>query len=342
MIWTLVACRTLSSFPDPIPRDVPWETAEPTAEQAERFAAAQAYHADNDGLAMVVVQGDQLIFEAYANGHSDETPWVLWSGTKTFACGLAMEGVEQELLDLDEAASDTLPELASDVITPRHLLQFTSGLELDRRSLSTDGFYEEQRVEDKYAHALAQPVVHTPGEVYEYGSVHLMVFGELMKRKVGVDPLVFFEEHVLDPIGMQTSGWVHDPSGNSMWPYGAWTTATQWARYGVLLRDDGVWEGQQVLPAGTLEACGAGSDANPAYGLSTWLNQPTDLDLSHIAEMEEDGPILHAEGHTDMVAAAGARGQRIYILPSLDQVVVLQTDSRRFVDHEFLALLLGE
>lgn len=344
MFVLLLACRTPSSFPTPIPRDVPWRDGEPTAEQLERFEAAHAYSVEHDGLAMVVVEGDRLLFEAYANGHAAETPWTLWSGTKTFACALAMEGVEQELLELDEVVQDTIPELASGEITARHLLTFTSGLQDDRGQLSTDGFYEEQRVHDKYAAGVAQPMQHTPGEVYAYGSVHHMVFGELMTRKVGGDPLEFLETHVLDPIGFQYSGWVHDPAGNPMWPYGAWTSATQWARFGVLLRDDGVWAGEQILPSGTLDACRQGTQANPAYGLSAWLNQdvPDDLDLSHIATMEEDGPILHAEGHTDMLAAAGARGQRLYVLPELDQVVVLQADSRSFVDHEFLALLLGE
>ena len=344
MLLLLIACRTLSSFPTPIPREVPWETVAPDAEVQARLDAAHAYSVENAGLSMVVVEGDTLIYEEYANGHSADTPWVLWSGTKTFVCALAMEGVEQGLLDLDEAVVDTIPEIASPDITARHLLTFTSGLEDDWRALNLDGFYEEQRTEDKYALAITQPLIHEPGEVYDYGGVHHMVFGELMTRKIGGDPLEFLEENVLDLIGFRYSGWVHDPAGNPMWPYGAWTTATEWARFGVLLRDDGIWEGTQVLPAGTLEACSAGTTANPAYGLSAWLNQdiPDDLDLSHIAEMEEDGPILHAEGHTDMLVAAGARGQRVYVVPQLDWVVVLQADSKKFVDHEFLALLFGE
>ena len=184
---------------------------------------------------------------------------------------------------------------------------------------------------------------HPPGEVFEYGSVHHAVFGAVMKEKTGGSPLEFLEEHVLDPIGFQYSGWVHDPSGNPMFSYGAWTTATQWARFGVLLRDDGMWQGERILPEGTLEACSTGTDANPAYGLSAWLNQdPDGLDLSHIGEMEAEGPILHAEGHTNILAAAGARGQRIYVIPDLDWVVVVQSDSTTFADHEFLERLLAE
>ncbi len=345
-VLLLAGCRQLIQFTTPIPPDHPWPTATPSPEQQARLEAAAAYHADNGGLSMLVVQGDSLIFEAYANSNDAATPHPLWSGTKTFVCALAMEAVEQGLLDLDEAAVETLPELADgrEAITARHLLQFTSGLEGDWQALSLDGFYvpEDQRIDDKYVHGLGQPLAHTPGTTYQYGSVHHMVFGELMRRKLDGDPLAWLEAQVLDPIGMRYAGWSRDPAGNPMWPYGAWTTAAEWLRFGVLLRDDGLWQGERILPEGTLEACATGSVANPAYGLSMWLNQPVpaDLDLSQLAHFETEGRLLLAEGPADLVAAGGARGQRLYILPSQDMVVALLTDSRAFTDSEFLSLLL--
>ena len=136
------------------------------------------------------------------------------------ACALAMAGQADGLLTLDEPAVDTLPELSDgrEAITVRHLLQFTSGLEGDWLRLSLDGFYdaEDQRTEDKYAHALEQPLISEPGTVYQYGSVHHMVFGELMTRKVGGDPLSYLTQRVLDPIGFRYAGWVRDPAGNPL------------------------------------------------------------------------------------------------------------------------------
>ena len=65
MIFLLLCCRTPSSFPTPIPRDVPWETVDPTAEQLERFDEAHAYSVENNGLSMVVIQGDEILFAAH-------------------------------------------------------------------------------------------------------------------------------------------------------------------------------------------------------------------------------------------------------------------------------------
>lgn len=346
MLVLLTGCRKAVRFDAPILPDHPWSVADPAAEQLARLQEAWGYHRSVGGLAMLVVQGDDLIFESYAPGNAPSTPHPLWSGTKTFACALAMEGLEQGILDLDELAVDTLPELADGErqdITARHLLQFTSGLKGDWGALSLDGFYatDDQRIADKYAHALGQPLLTEPGTTYRYGSVHLMVFGELMARKLDGDPLAWLEEQVLDPIGFRYAGWTHDPSGSPMWPYGAWTTAAEWMRLGVLLRDDGVWQGQRILPAGTLAACGTGSPANPAYGLGMWLNRdPASADLAGIAQFEDEGPVLYAQGPDDLVAAGGARGQRLYILPQQDMVVAILTDSREFTDSEFLSRLL--
>ena len=58
------------------------------------------------------------------------------------------------------------------------------------------------------------------------------------------------------------------------------------------------------------------------------------------ADIEEEGPIFHAEGHTDLVVAAGASGQRLYVIPQEQLVVALLSDSRDFSDVVFLDHLL--
>ena len=337
---TLFACRTLQTFDTPLEPDYAWDRAAPSAEDQERFEAAWDYHQTENGLAMLVIQGDTIVFEAYANGHSASTPWHLYSGTKTFSCAMAAKGIEQGLLTLDEPVGDTLPEFQGTDLTVRHLLNFNSGLEQRWMDLTWDGLVvpEDQRVEDKYAYARTLPFTSEPGEVYEYGNQHLMIFGALMEAKLDQDPLPWLEQQVLDPIGLRTSGWHHDGAGNSMWPYGAWTTASEWARFGVLLRDDGVWEGQQVLPEGTFDACSTGSDANPAYGHGVWLNR----EGLFVGESQYGDPILSADAPDDLIAAAGAGGQRLYIAPSQDLVVVLQTDSRTFSDALYLGQLFAE
>ncbi|HJN72386.1 MAG TPA: serine hydrolase [Myxococcota bacterium] len=344
-MWLLLlACRERVSYTTSIEPEHPWAVEEADASWAARFEAARSYHASVGGLSMLVVHQDALVYEEYANGNAASTPHPLWSGTKTFACALAMEGVEQGLLTLDEPVSDTLEirEEQQDMQI-RHLLNFTSGVEHDFWALQRDSWYADQHTEDKVAYTLAQPQAHPPGEVFEYSPVHLLLFSGLMEEKLDGDVLDWLDAQVLSPIGFRWAGWQRDPSGTLLVHLGTWTTAAEWLRFGVLLRDDGMWEGERVLPEGTLATCGTGSTPNPAYGLSVWLNQPVGSDdpaLTVNADIEEEGPIFHAEGHTDLVVAAGASGQRLYVIPQEQLVVALLSDSRDFSDVVFLDHLL--
>lgn len=345
LLLPLAACAEKLAFNTPIPVDDTFASVPDTGDALTRWEAAAAHSEAHAGLALLVFRGQDLVFERYAAGHSAETPIHLFSGTKSFSCPLIL-GMEAEgLLTLDEPVTNTIPELAAgEAVTVRHLLQFTSGIEQAFGALTLDGMRVEQRVEDKYAYAVALPGQWEPGSKYQYGSAHQMVLGELVKRKTGASTMLRMQQTVLDPIGLRTSGWHMDPAGNPALPYGAWSTAREWAKFGITLRDDGLWRGERVYPEGLRERCTTGSEANPAYGLTFWLNAPVgpDADLGGIRTLEVDGrPALYPDGPADLFAAAGAGDQRLYIVPSQDLVIVrLGTGHRRFVDADLLKLLL--
>jgi CubicO group peptidase (beta-lactamase class C family) len=356
MLWILTAlaasslgCASEARFDTPIPAEDPWERAEPVDELEERFSAAWTYAQANGSKSLMVLQGDQVIYEVYSPEHSNETPWPMYSATKSFSCALASLAVQDGLFALEDPVSATLSDwegvAMKEDIQFQHLLHFTSGLKTDGRALTRDGFRatEEQRVADKYAYAAAQPTQWAPGSKWEYGSVHLAAFGQALETELQRSPLAYLEERALDPIGFRYAGWNMDPDGNPMLGYGAWTSTPEMAKFGVLLRDDGLWLGERVLPEGTLEMCMQGSTANPAYGLAGWLNEEMGADVNFGA----GGVNQHGEGQAflpggpAMYVMGGARGQRVYVIPELDWVVVQQCDSNKFRDPEFLALLLG-
>lgn len=350
MILLLMACGSgIERFDDPIPARDPWDRADADAETQARIDAAWSYSQEHSGLALIVVQGETVIFEDYAGGHTNETPYPFWSGTKTFGCVMATLGQDQGLLTLDERVAETVPawqeiEHNRDVEL-QHLLHFTSGLPTRTFDLGTDGFkpVDEQRIADKYAYALELEGEQAPGAQWVYGSQHLAVFGAVMEIKLGESPLDWLDREILNPIDMRRSGWNHDPDGNPMFAYGLWTSAPELTKLGVLLRDDGMFQGERLLPQGSLDACMQGTDANPAYGLGSWLNEDMDDDVVFdAAGLNQEGQVeALLEDGPDMLAAAGAGGQRIYVIPELDWVVVHQADQgRSFHDPVFLDLLL--
>ncbi|MBN2798362.1 MAG: beta-lactamase family protein [Deltaproteobacteria bacterium] len=342
-----LACRPPLAFTDPIEPDGAFPLGEPSAEALARYEAAADWSEAHHGLALLVLDGDRLVYQRYAPGWDASTPHHLFSGTKSFSCALVASAQAEGLLEYDDPAATWISAWQGDPereeITLDHLLHFTSGLGQAWGKLTRDGMKARQRVEDKYALALELPLRSAPGERFEYGSSHLMVLGAALTAALGQDPVEAMEERFLGPIGFRYAGWNRDPAGNPMLPYGAWTTGYEWLKFGALVRDDGRWQGERVLPEGALAACMEGSAANPAYGRTLWLNRDAEgADLSAFASLEDQGPILWGDGPADLVAAAGYGDQRLYIAPTAGLVIARLGDGdRHFKDAELLRLLLG-
>jgi CubicO group peptidase (beta-lactamase class C family) len=345
-----MGCRSRASFDEPTPPDGAFLRTEPSEAEARRFAAAARYSAGTSGLSLLVLRGDRLLFADYHNGNEPHSPHHVFSGTKSFSGVLVMAAVADGLLSLDEKVCETLPELRGDPlkeqVTVRHLLNFTSGWE-QSFSFTWDALHVPQRIEDKFSAALELDVEVTPGARYRYGATHQLVLGRYLQRKLGEDPLEFLERRVTGRLGIRFGGWLRDPAQNPMLAFGAWLTAYEWAKFGVFLLQGGRWRGEQIVPQELLESCYEGSQAMPAYGLTFWLNRgvPSPLRrdlLPALRDAAERGGAILPGGPKDLVAAAGHAGNRCYVIPSLDLVIVrLGTQDRGFSDERLLRLVLG-
>jgi hypothetical protein len=86
-----------------------------------------------------------------------------------------------------------------------------------------------------------------------------------------------------------------------------------------------------------------GHAANPAYGMGFWLNRPPPvprLQPIYVLQLAIDGDQLYPGGPRDLVAAIGSEKQRLYMIPSLDLVVVRFGCETAFSDGDFLSRLL--
>jgi len=348
---TLAAsCATpMRTFDTPVPADRTFEVGAPGGEELARLRKAAAWSADHEGLALIVLKDDAIVFEDYANGHRLETPVHLFGATRAFGCLMAAAAVGDGALDLDAPVYPALPGWEDDPykveITARHLLSLTSGLEQDFRRLTWDGQRALPRVPDTATLALSLGADVAAGEGFQYGDAHHVVFAEVLRRKLGLDPLGWIQKRVFDPIGLHYSGWSRDERGLPHLGFGVWITAREWARLGVLLRDDGAFYGRQVLPPGLLAQCRIGSQAMPAYGLSLWLNTPVTVEqratLPPAFGLGEGGPLLYGGAPADLFAAAGHHDQRLYVIPSRGLVIVrLGAGDDDFRDATFLGILL--
>jgi len=169
-----------------------------SADEAANYERAAKYSEAKRGSSLLVMKGGKVVFERYAAGRTAEAATEIYSGTKSFWGVAVMVAVGEGKLSLDELASDTLKEWKGDPrkakITLRQLLDLTSGLDPAARKLRSP------RTTRKYETALALEATSDPGQVYRYGPSHFYALGELLKRKLGVSPLAYLKEKILDPI----------------------------------------------------------------------------------------------------------------------------------------------
>lgn len=313
-----------------------------------QLQSAADYSANRRGFSMLVIQNGKEIFSHYSNGASSREPHKIYSGTKGFWILAALQAEEQGVLSLDERVSETIPEWRAEGrksgVTIRELLNFTSGLD-------SEFHLHSDEVPDRNAVALRVTSVADSGERFIYGPAALQVFDEVLKRKLALrnqTPTDFLEKKVLKPLGLGSQRYKADRTGNPLLASGFELTAEQWARVGRLI----LQHGAPVLTAKSLAQCMRGTNANPAFGMGFWnnraANQPgaREFDIENMLELKRQqqdwrNACICRDAPADLVAAIGSGYQRLFVIPSLDLIVVRQGLNARFSDGDFLRLLLG-
>lgn len=319
-----------------------------------KYKAAADYSKNKRGLSVLVYEGNKLVFEEYQNGHSAKTPHMLASGTKSFSGVMLAAAIEDGLIkNFDEKISDTIIEWKKgsqrSKITFRQLLSLTSGIDVGKNGRPPS-----------YSNAITFPSKYDAGTTFEYGPAAFQIFGEVLRRKLAPKKetvLDYLKRRILNPIDLNISDWTLQ-EGQPNLPSGASLTAKEWAKFGLFLANNGKWNGKQIIKKNLLDELVKGSQANPNYGLTFWLNR-SDKGKANLAKNENKRRqrlrrLLDIRPETDEISqngfgknlpkdiyvAAGAGKQRLYIIPSKDLVVVRQGKQARFDDEEFLNLLL--
>jgi len=311
----------------------------PNAEVA-RYQLAADYSAERSGHAVLILQAEEIVFEAGQNGRAADEPHPLYSASESFWGLLAVAADDDGLLDLDEPVTFTLPEFEDDPrkrdVRIRQLLNFTSGLEPGTGVLRAD------RTPNLYERAIALGMLYGPGEHFQYGPSHIYVFGEVLRRKLATqddDPLDYLEERILAPIGLAVADWGRDDAGNPDVAFGAVLAAREWAKLGILLKNRGVWQGEEKIAAGGVRAALQDDSGSPEFALTLWRNTSGE-NAGGSSPRSRQAPAFYP-GLPGMLVAAGVGNQRLYVIPSLDLVVVrFGAVDRRWRDRAFLARLV--
>ena len=273
--------------------------------------------------AIVVVYKGRIIAERYAPGISADTPLPGWSMAKSVTNALVGILVKEGRLSLDRPVQ--VPEWsgANDPrkkITLDQLLRMSSGLEFDERAgpFVSDVNRMLLRSRDASAYALAKQLRYDPGSRWQYSSGTTNIISRIIRNSFGgrtADYHAFPRKALFDKIGMTGAVMEVDASGTFVASSFMYATARDWASFGLLYLQDGVWDGERILPPGWVDYTRRPSSTAPSgkYGAHFWTNGTPEMD-------DRLRPFRNLPA--DTYFASGYEGQNIVIVPSRDLVVV--------------------
>jgi len=266
---------------------------------------------DKNTRAILVVYKDQLVAEEYAPGFDAETPILGWSMTKSITNALVGIRHSQGYLPLYETLD--IPEWQEDErknITLHNLMQMSSGLEWEEVysdiADATKMLYQEP---DFAEYAVQSPMGTAPDSVWSYSSGTSNLISGILRETFtdDTDYWAFPRRVLFNRIGMRTAVLEPDFSGTFVGSSYCFASPRDWARFGLLYLHDGVWLGQRILPEGWVDySTEPARKSEGQYGAQIWLNAGGEL---------PDAP-------RDMFSFNGFHGQRVFVLPSHDLVIV--------------------
>ena len=323
-----------STLPDPWTQMWPMGDAVPVAALAEGVDAAKVAEAVDaafdppEGMtaAFVVTHHGRIIGERYGPGIDLHTPLESWSMGKSLTATLMGVLIQQGVYDLWQPAP--VPEWQTEgdprqAIRIADILRMSSGVrfrgvadpDLDPALGYPDHLYVYTGTVDSFEWAATRPPQWPPNTIGRYRNSDPVLTNYLVRLGVegrGDEYLSFPQRELFDKIGIRGMVLETDPYGNYLLQGYELAPARDWARLGNLYLQDGVWNGERILPEGYAEfvstiAPAWQADGRPIYGGFFWINTTGTFPVPR-----------------DAYYMSGAGGQTTLIVPSHDLVVVRQ------------------
>lgn len=254
----------------------------------------------------IMLHNGKIVVESYMNGHTETSAWYWASAGKTLtttATGIAQDqgilGINAKVSDYIGTGWTSIPLEKENLITNKHLLSMTSGLD--------DTLGEDISAENLQYIADA-------GERWAYHGVFLKL-QDVVASASNQTWNTYFNTNLKDRIGM-SGAWIPIGDLNVYW-----STTRSMARFGLLTSADGTWEDTQIVSQNFLnQATNTSQSINQAYGYLWWLNGKSSYHLPQ-SQLEFDGELI-PNAPSDMYCALGRDDQKIYIVPSKKLVVI--------------------
>jgi len=336
----------------PLPGD-DWDVSVPAEQGLDPMLVAELYYnaVELETLySLLIVKNGYLIAEDYFNEGSVDQKDRLQSVTKSFTSALVGIALEQDYLSsVDQNMLDFFPEVADQItdprkeqITIRELLQMRTGYPWEE----TDPALWDGLLSGHYPPLIEEfPLITDPRTEFHYSNLSSNWLGIIVDRATGANLKTYAEENLFLPLGVEAGEWGTDAEGHNNGCGDLHLTPRDAARFGLLYLNDGVFKGNQVVPADWV------SDSLHRYSedinLTGGFPPNWGLSFRDIGYGYQWWSARVGEQHFDY--AAGHGGQLIVLLDELDMVIVttsypfwLQHDAESWKHELAIMNLVGE
>jgi CubicO group peptidase (beta-lactamase class C family) len=267
---------------------------------------------------MMVLRHGKVIAEGWWDPYKPELKHTMYSVSKSFTATAIGFAVAEKKLNVTDKVISFFPESLPKTISPnlakleiKDLLTMSVGHD---KSFNQEVFTTENWVEA----FLNMPIANVPGTKFLYNTSASYMMSAIIQKVTGQTLLDYLEPRLLKPLGISGLDWETDLQGIQTGGWGIRVKTEDMAKFGQLFLQKGKWNGKQILPESWIEEAStlkilqepnaspekmASNDWIQGYAYQMWRSR-------------------HNSYRAD-----GAFGQYILILPEMDAVIILTSET---------------
>ena len=265
---------------------------------------------------ITVVRNGNLVLDAYFWPYTRGQKHNIASCTKSVTSALVGIAIDKGFIpNVDQSVLDFFPDKMfanfdsrKRSMTIENLLMMASGLDCRDTYLDQwQGLYDMRNSSDWVQYVLNRPMSERPGEKFEYCNGASFLLSAIIRNATKMSTLDFAKQYLFTPLGIADVDWETSPQGYHLGYGEMWLTPHDMAKIGWLYLNKGKWGNKQVIPSVWVEASTRGHmDATlfDHYGYQWWIDSVGWFDS------------------VDYYVAVGYEGQRIFVVPEKNLVVV--------------------
>ena len=262
--------------------------------------------------AAILIQGNYIIAEYYGEGYDKSSLVTSWSVAKSFTSTLIGIAIDEGYISsINDPITDYLPEWKGkdqDNILLKHLLAMQSGM--DDHPLAGVVFSTNM-----VKYSLDRDVLRPPETAFSYSNEDSMLLGEILENATGFSVQDYADKKLFNILEIEDKWWT-DQAGNTVTYAGLDMNPRDFAKFGLMVAQDGKWENKEVVSSEWLETATSNYNDLAPYGFQWWTsNSPDEKDYNFFS-------------------AKGLDGQLIYVWPEIDLVFVRFTKYQHVGDKE--------